>query len=114
MCPPACRSPGRRLLGYRTITDFLDITASHVTNPSPKSDEYVSARQGIQAALTETLWENYGISEFDRVLANEEDLDWGKLNLSFYGAAEWYLRRRGTWERNVATNKVDEASGPEK
>jgi hypothetical protein len=48
-----------RLLGYRTITEFLDVIASHVTNPSPKCDEYVSARQSIQAALTERLWANY-------------------------------------------------------
>ena len=52
-----------RFLGYRTITEFLDSIASHVTNPNPKSDEYVSARQGIQAALTEMLWSKYAISE---------------------------------------------------
>ena len=45
-----------RLLGYRTIVEFLGMIASHVTNPNPKSDEYFSARQGIQAALTERLW----------------------------------------------------------
>ena len=66
-----------RFLGYRTITEFLDAIASHVTNPSPKSDEYVSARQGVQAALTEMLWDKYGIREFDRVFANEQDMDWG-------------------------------------
>ena len=61
-----------RFLGYRTITEFLGIIASHVTNPSPSNDEYVSARQGIQVALTETLWENYGTSEYGRVFANDE------------------------------------------
>jgi hypothetical protein len=103
-----------RLLGYRTIVGFLDVIASHVTNRSPKSDEYVSARQGIQAALTETLWENHQISEFDRAFANDEDWNWGELNVSFNGAAEWYIMRRGIWQKNVATNKVDAASAPEK
>jgi hypothetical protein len=96
-----------RLLGYRTITEFLDVIALYVTNPSPKSDEYVSARQGIQAALMETLWDKYKISKFDRVFANEEDSDWGELNVNFYGAAEWYIERRGLWQKNEATNKAD-------
>ena len=94
-----------RFLGYRTITEFLDIIASHVTNPSPKSDEYVSARQGIQAALMEMLWDNYGISEFDRVFANEEDLDWGELNVRFHGAAEWYITRRNLGTRPLLQTK---------
>jgi hypothetical protein len=86
-----------RLLGCRTITDFLDVIASHVTNPSPKSDEYVSARQGVQAALMEMLWDKYRISEFDRVFANEEDMDWGDLNVSFHGSADGYIKRRAAW-----------------
>jgi hypothetical protein len=92
-----------RFLGYRTITEFLDTIASEVTNPSPQSDEYVSARQGVQAALMEMLWDKYGISEFDRVLANEEDLDWGELNVSFHGAAEGYIKRRAAWRKTAAT-----------
>ena len=99
-----------RLLGYRAIIEFLGMIASHVTNPNPKSDEYVSARQGIQAALTERLWANYGMSEFDRVFANEEDTDWGELNVRFDGAAEWYFTRRNSWRKTAATNKVDAAS----
>ena len=95
-----------RFLGYRTITEFLGIIASHVTNRSPKSDEYVSTRQGIQAALTEMLWDNYGISEFDRVFANDEDLDWGELNVSFHGAAEWYIGRRAAWRKTAATSSL--------
>jgi hypothetical protein len=91
---------------YRTITDFLDAIASHVTNGSPKSDDYVSARQGIQVALTKMLWSKYAISEF----ANEEDLDWGELTVSFDGVAEWYITRRNAWRKTAATNKVDTAS----
>jgi hypothetical protein len=86
-----------RFLGYCTITEFLDTIASDVTNPSPKSDQYVSARQGVQAALMELLWDKYRISELDRVFANEEDLDWGELNVSFNGAAEGYIKRRDAW-----------------
>ena len=101
-----------RFLGYRTITEFLDNIASHVTNPNPKSDEYVSARQSVQAALIETLWDKYGISEFDRVFANEPDMDWGELNVSFQGSAEGYIERRALWHKSAATNKVDAASAP--
>jgi hypothetical protein len=97
-----------RFLGYRTITEFLDAIALHVTNPSPKSDEYVSARQGIQAAMTKMLWNKYAISE----AANEEDLDWGELTVSFDGAAEWYITRRNAWHQTAATNKVDAATAP--
>jgi hypothetical protein len=103
-----------RFLGYGTITAFLDVIASHVTNPNPKSDEYVSVRQGVQAALMEMLWGKYSISEFDRVFANEEDMDWGELSVSFHGAAEWYFTRRGVWQKNAATNKVDAASASQK
>ena len=86
-----------RFLGYHTITGFLDSIASHVTDPNPKSDEYVSARQGVQAALMEMLWDKYRISQFDRVFANEEDMDWGELNVSFHGSAEGYIKRRAAW-----------------
>jgi hypothetical protein len=100
-------------LGYRTITEFLDVIASHVTNPSPKSDEYVGARHLIQASLTATLWENYGISEFDHVFANEADLNWGELNVSFHGAAEWYITRRNARHESTAANKMNVASAPQ-
>jgi hypothetical protein len=94
---------GARLLGYPTITNFLDAIASHVTNPNPDSDEYVSTRRGIQAALTESLWANYVISEFDQVF------DRGGLNVSFHGAAEWYIERRAAWHK---TAKVATATAP--
>lgn len=103
-----------RLLGYEELTQFLGMIASHVTNPDPKSDAYVAARQRIEASLTETLWANYRISEFDRVFANEEDFDWGDLSLNFYGTAEWYIIRRSIWQKNIATNTADVASAPQK
>lgn len=103
-----------RLLGYVEITEFLGMIASHVTNPDPKSDEYIAARQRIQYSLTETLWANYRISEFDRDFANEEDLDWGDLALNFYGTAEWYIIRRSAWQKNIATKTADAASAPKK
>lgn len=102
-----------RLLGYSAMTEFLGVIASHVTDPRPKSDEYASARHGIQAALTATLWENYGISEFDHVFANEADLNWGELNVSFHGAAEWYITRRNARHESAAANKMNAASAPQ-
>lgn len=103
-----------RFLGYRTITEFLGVIASHVTNPSPKSDEYLSARGGIQAALMEMLWGKHAISELDRVFANEEDLDWGELNVSFDGVAEWYITRRNARRDSASANKMNVASAPER
>jgi hypothetical protein len=94
-----------RFLGYRTITEFLDVIASHVANPSPKSDEYVAARQHIESALTEMLWDNYVIKQLDYE-------DWGDLNVGFDRAADWYFERRGIWQKNAATNKDGAASGP--
>jgi hypothetical protein len=99
-----------RFLGYGAITGFLDVIASHVINPNPKSDEYRSARQGVQTTLTAMLWGKYHISEFDRVFANEEDMDWGDLEVSFHGVAEWYFTRRDRWQKNAAANKVGAAT----
>jgi hypothetical protein len=64
--------------------------------------------------MTRSLWANYQITEFDRVFENEEDMDWGEFNVSFQGVAEWYITRRGVWQRNAATNAGDVASAPER
>jgi hypothetical protein len=47
----------------------------------------------------EALWHNHGIAEHD-----DPDEDWGELNVSFHGSAEYYFERRTVWERIVATN----------
>jgi hypothetical protein len=99
-----------RFLAYGALTKFLSIIASHVTNPNLKSDEYVVARQRIDAALMELLWNNYSISENDYLF--HQDADWGELNVGFHGSAEWYFERRTAWQKAAATNKVDAASAP--
>jgi hypothetical protein len=99
-----------RLLGYGTITAFLGTIADHVAVPNPKSDEHVDAQRSIQAALTETLWDKYRISEFERVFANEEDIDWGELNVSFHGSAEWYIARRNARRKTSARNEANAGS----
>jgi hypothetical protein len=60
----------------------------------------------------EMLWDKYGISEFDRVFANEDDTDWGELNVNFRGSAEGYIKRRAVWRKTAATNKVGAATAP--
>ncbi len=59
-----------RCLGFRNIADFLENIAGYVTDPNPRSDEHVAARQGIKDAFTERLWDHYGISELDRFFAS--------------------------------------------
>jgi hypothetical protein len=41
-------------------------------------------------ALTHTLWDNYRLSQYDA----PDDEDWGELNVSFRGTANFYLDRR--------------------
>jgi hypothetical protein len=96
-----------RYLGSPAITEFLDIVASHVASPNPKTDEYGAARQCIQAALTETLWTSYVIRQPDYE-------DWGELEVSFVGSAEWYIRRRSAWHNAGATNKGADGRAPKK
>jgi hypothetical protein len=98
-----------RLLGYRTITNFLATVAECVAARNPKSDEHVAAQQSIDAAMMDLLWDKYAISEFDRVFANEEDMDWGELNVRFHGSADWYITRRNAW-RKTARNEVNARS----
>jgi hypothetical protein len=99
-----------RLLGFGTITNFLSTIADHVAAPNPKSDEHVDAQRRIQTALTELLWDKYRISEFDRVFANEEDMDWGELNVCFRGSADWYIKRRNAWQKTSPRNSAKAGS----
>ena len=96
-----------RCLGFRTITDFLETIAGYVTDPNPRSDEHVAARQSIKDAFTERLWDHYGISELDRFFANEEDLDWGEVGVSFHGSAERYVTRRNAWRGTSSTSEAN-------
>jgi hypothetical protein len=80
--------------------------------PNPKGAEHISARQSIKDAFTEKLWDHYGISEFDRVFANEEDMDWGELKVSFHGSAVQYIARRNAWRRTASTSEANAASAP--
>ena len=101
-----------RCLGFRTITEFLETIAGYVTDPNPSSDEQVAARQGIKDALTERLWDHYGISEFSRFFVNEEDIDWGELSVSFHGSAERYVTSRNVWRKTASTSKADAGRAP--
>ena len=55
---------------------------------------------------------HYGISEFHRVFANEEDMDWGELKVSFHGSAVQYIARRNAWRRTASTSEANAASAP--
>lgn len=80
-----------RFLGFYELTEILGVIAMHVTSNDPKSVETLAARQSIQYALTETLWGEYRISQYDRHLDDVED--WGELSVSFHGVAEFYMQR---------------------
>jgi hypothetical protein len=86
-----------RFFGFSELTQFLEAIAEHVTSPDPKSDEYVAARQTIRNELTQTLWDNYRVSQYDR--ADSEDDP--ELNLSFQGSAEFYIDRRDARARDL-------------
>lgn len=90
-----------RLLNVSTITDFLCGIASHVTDPMPNSVGYIAARQAINLALTESLWDTYQISKFEEL----DNQDWGEVSVSFQGSAEGYITRRDIW-RNMNARKV--------
>jgi hypothetical protein len=91
-----------RLLSMDDITNFLDCIAMHVTNPRQDSAEYAAARRTIHFALTKCLWGTYRVSEFKGFEAQ----DWGELELSLDGSAEWYLERAPGWRRTVSENNV--------
>jgi hypothetical protein len=78
--------------GFDELTEFLGAIALHVTSNDPKRAENLAARQAIMAALTQTLWGEYRISQYDRAVGDVED--WGELNVRFQGVAEFYIRRK--------------------
>jgi hypothetical protein len=70
--------------------------------------------QSINRALTETLWNNYRISQYDQ----PDFDDWGELNLSFHGTADFYIDRKDAPARprtasaaTASSNKRSENSG---
>jgi len=81
-----------RFLGSYELMQILRDIAMHVTSNNPKSVESLAAQQSIHYALTETLWGEYRISQYDRHLGDVED--WGGLNVSFHGVAEFYMQRK--------------------
>jgi hypothetical protein len=80
-----------RFFGYAELTDFLWAIATHVTSQREKKDERVAAWQSINSALTKTLWAHYRISQYDK--PDDTDLDWGELEVSFQGTADFYIDR---------------------
>jgi hypothetical protein len=79
-----------RFVGFDELTEFLGAIAEHVTSPDRKSEDYIAAGQSIQYALIKVLWYNYRVSQYD----NPEDEDWGELNLTFQGTADFYINRK--------------------
>ena len=80
-----------RFLSSHELIKILGAIAMHVTSNNPKSVESLAAGQSIHYALTETLWREYRISQYDRP---DDAEDWGELNVSFHGVAEFYMQRK--------------------
>jgi hypothetical protein len=78
-----------RFVGFDELTEFLDVIAMHTTSQNSKIDK-IATGQSIHYGLTKTLWENYRVSKYD----NPDNEDWGELNLSFHGMADFYIGRR--------------------
>jgi hypothetical protein len=79
-----------RLLPFDTIVDFLNVIASHVTDPDQSSAESVLATQSIHVALTKVGWQTHQITGD----AELDGTDWGELELQLNGSATYYLERR--------------------
>lgn len=88
-----------RFIGFGELTEFLGAIAIHVTSENPKNDDRTTACQSINRSLTETLWGNYRISQYDKA----GDQDWGELKLSFRGTADFYIDRRNAPARVLTT-----------
>jgi hypothetical protein len=67
---------------------------------SSKSNERIGAGLSINSALTKMLWDHYRISQYDKPSDNDDD--WGELNLSFQGTADFYVDRRDARVRVAA------------
>jgi hypothetical protein len=101
-----------RFVGFDELTEFLGAIAMHVTSPDRKSEDYIAAGLSIQYALIKVLWYNYRVSQYD----NPDDEDWGELNLSFQGTADFYIDRKDAPARPKSaaatpSNKRSEKSG---
>ena len=81
-----------RFFGFDELMEFLGAIALHVTSSDPKSAEKLAARQAIMAALMQTLWGEYRISQYDRAVGDVEN--WGELKVQLQGVAEFYMRRK--------------------
>lgn len=81
-----------RFFGYDELTELLQVIAWHVTTGNPKSNDYRDALSSINAGLTKTLWDNYRVSYFDKVVDRTDE--WGELSVSFHGTASCYILRR--------------------
>jgi hypothetical protein len=81
-----------RLLAYDRLMAFLTGLASHVVDLDKQTGEYAAATNAINAAMAKALWDNYRISSFD--LPDNEDVNWGELELYLRGTPTWYFGRR--------------------
>jgi hypothetical protein len=102
-----------RFFDFGELTDFLWAIAMHVTSQQgEKREERITAGQTINSALTKTMWDNYRVSQYD----TGDDEDWGELNVSFQGTADFYIARRDAPARvsaaggNAARNERSEKS----
>jgi hypothetical protein len=89
-----------RFLGYGPLTKFLEVIEDHVTKRGQECGKIFGISRAIQYALAALLWKNY-------TRPDDYDEDLGELDVRFHGAADWYIRRRGIWRQNAATNTKD-------
>ncbi len=81
-----------RLLHFYEIIEFFGAIAAHLTTREKGRDNSFAVERSVQFAMTETLWDEYRISEYDRQLGDYED--WGELEVNFQGVAEFYMQRK--------------------
>lgn len=74
-----------RLLNWDTVVSFLDSLALHIDQRGSSENK---AR--IQSAMNRSLWDSLMITDGD------EGLDWGTLDVTLIGSADFYFARRNS------------------
>jgi hypothetical protein len=74
-----------RLLSFEILAGFLRAIATHIDSEKNNGEEN---RTRIHSAITRSLWNSLNISDDD------SDLDWGELEATLEGNADFYFGRR--------------------
>jgi hypothetical protein len=87
-----------RFFSYAELNEFLGAIRIHVTD---QNEDGINARQSIQSAQINTLWDNFRVSQYD----HNDDEQWGELTVNFNGLAFFYIDRRDAPARRASDRR---------